>query len=46
MVDLPEKKSAASIAFTNVRVDYFGLFTIKIGRMNKKDVVVCSHVKR
>ena len=36
MADLPEKRSDASTAFTNVRVDYFGPFIVKIRRGNEK----------
>ena len=35
MADLPERLDA-STDFTNVGVDYFGPFTVKIGRRNKK----------
>ena len=36
MADLPEDWLDASTAFTNVRVDYFGPFNVKIGRRNEK----------
>ena len=36
MGDLPEERLDASTAFTNVGVDYFGPFTVKIGRRNEK----------
>ena len=36
MADLPEKQLDASTAFTNVGVDYFGPFIVKIGRRNEK----------
>ena len=36
MADLPEERLDASTAFTNVGVDYFGPFTVKIGRKNEK----------
>ena len=36
MADLPEERLDASTAFTNVGVDYFGPFIVKIGRRNKK----------
>ena len=36
MADLPEERLDASTAFTNVGVDYFGPFTVKIGRRNEK----------
>ena len=36
MADLPEERLVASTVFSNVGVDYFGPFTIKIGRRNKK----------
>ena len=36
MADLPEERLDASTAFTNVGVDYFGPFTVTIGRRNKK----------
>ena len=36
MADLPEERLVASIAFSNVGVDYFGPFTVKIGRRNEK----------
>ena len=36
MFDLPEERLDASTDFTNVGVDYFGLFIVKIGRRNEK----------
>ena len=36
MVDLPEERLHASTAFTNVGVDYFGPFIVKIGRRSEK----------
>ena len=36
MADLPEERLVASTAFWNVGVDYFGPFTVKIGRRNEK----------
>ena len=36
MADLPEKRLDASTAFTNVAVDHFFPFTVKIGRRNEK----------
>ena len=36
MEDLPEERLDASTAFTNVGVDYFGPFNVKIGRGNEK----------
>ena len=36
MADLPEERLDASTAFKNVGVDYFGPFTVKIGRRNEK----------
>ena len=36
MADLPEEWLDASTAFTNVGVDYFGPFIVKIGRRNEK----------
>ena len=36
MADLPEERLDASTAFTNVGVDHFGPFTVKIGRRNEK----------
>ena len=36
MADLPEERLDASTAFTNVGVDYFGPFIVKIGRGNEK----------
>ena len=36
MADLPEERLEASAAFTNVVVDFFGPFTLKIGRRNEK----------
>ena len=36
MADLPEERLDASTAFTNVGVDYFGPFIVKIGRRNEK----------
>ena len=36
MAHLPEERLDASTAFTNVRVDYFGPFIVKIGRRNEK----------
>ena len=36
MADLPEERLDASTAFTNVGVDYFGTFIVKIGRRNEK----------
>ena len=36
MADLPEGRLDASRAFTNVGVDYFGPFIVKIGRRNEK----------
>ena len=35
MADLPEERLDASTAFTNVGVDYFGPFIVKIGRRNE-----------
>ena len=36
MADLPEERLDASTAFTNVGVDYFGPFIVKVGRRNEK----------
>ena len=36
MADLPEERLDASTAFSNVGVDYFGPFILKIGRRNEK----------
>ena len=36
MADLPEERLDASTDFTNVGVDYFGPFIVKIGRRNEK----------
>ena len=36
MADLPDERLEASTAFTNVGVDYFGPFIVKIGRRNEK----------
>ena len=36
MADLPGERLDVSTAFTNVRVDYFGPFIVKIGRRNEK----------
>ena len=36
MADLAEERLDASIAFTNVGVDYFDPFTVKIGQRNEK----------
>ena len=36
MADLPEERLDASTAFTNVGVDYFGPFIVRIGRRNEK----------
>ena len=36
MADLPEERLDASTAFTNIGVDYFGPFIVKIGRRNEK----------
>ena len=36
MADLPEEGLVASTVFTNVGVDYFGPFKVKIGRRNEK----------
>ena len=36
MACLPEERLDASTAFTNVGVDYFGPFILKIGRRNEK----------
>ena len=36
MADLPEERLVASTVFLNVGVDYFGPFTVKIGRRNEK----------
>ena len=36
MAELPTERLDASIAFGNVGVDYFGPFTVKIGRRSKK----------
>ena len=36
MADLPEERLVASTMFANVGVDYFGPFTVKIGRRNEK----------
>ena len=36
MADLPEERLDASTAFTNVGIDYFGPFTVKIGRRKEK----------
>ena len=36
MADLPEERLLASTVFSNVGVDYFGPFIVKIGRRNEK----------
>ena len=36
MADLPEEQLVVSTVFANVGVDYFGPFTVKIGRGNEK----------
>ena len=36
MAGLPEERLDASTAFTNVGIDYFGPFIVKIGRRNEK----------
>ena len=36
MAELPTERFDASTAFANVGVDYFGPFTVKIGRRNEK----------
>ena len=36
MANLPEEQLVASTVFSNVGVDYFGPFTVKIGRRNEK----------
>ena len=36
MADLHEEQLVASTVFSNVGVDYFGPFTVKIGRRNEK----------
>ena len=36
MADIPEERLVASTVFANVGVDYFGPFTVKIGRRNEK----------
>ena len=36
MADLPEERLVASTVFSNVGVDYFGPFTVKIGLRNEK----------
>ena len=36
MADLPEEQLVASTMFSNVGVDYFGSFRVKIGRTNEK----------
>ena len=36
MANLPEERLVASTVFSNVGVDYFGPFTVKIGRRNEK----------
>ena len=36
MADLPEERLDASTAFTNVGIDYFGPFIVKIGLRNEK----------
>ena len=36
MADLPEEQLVASTVLANVGVDYFGPFTVKIGRRNEK----------
>ena len=36
MADLPEERLVASTVLVNVGVDYFGPFTVKIGRRNEK----------
>ena len=36
MADLPEERLVASTVFSNVGVDYFGPFTVKIGGRNEK----------
>ena len=36
MAELPTERVDASTAFANVGVDYFGPFTVKIGRRNEK----------
>ena len=44
MADLPEERLDASTVFTNIEVDYFGPFIVKIGRKMKSDGVVSSSV--
>ena len=36
MAELPTERLDASTAFANVGIDYFGPFTVKIGRRNEK----------
>ena len=36
MADLPDERLVASTVFSNVGVDYFGPFTVKIGQRNEK----------
>ena len=36
LADLPEEQLVISTVFSNVGVDYFGPFTVKIGRRNEK----------
>ena len=36
IADLPEERLVASTVFANVGVDYFGPFTVRIGRKNEK----------
>ena len=36
MAELPRERLDALTAFANVRVDYFGPFTVEIGRRNEK----------
>ena len=45
MADLPEGRLDASTAFTNVGVDYFGPFIVKMGEEMKSDGVVSLLVK-
>ena len=47
MADLPEERLDASTAFKNNVIDYFGPFTVKIGRRNEKrcSLFTCLTVK-
>ena len=36
MADLPEERLVASTVFSNVGLDFFGSFTVKIGRRKEK----------